>query len=129
MIQHRIMIRNWEEFAFGPQDPPNHLHVTIGPKGEIMIGAKAMREFGPYDWAVLLWDRWNGLIGIVPVKEQTQNAFPIVKKIKGEHRVIRAGRFCRFHKILPPRTTACKADIEEDGKLVLDLKATRVVRK
>ena len=123
------MFRNWEEFALGPKDPGDVLHVTLNKNGEIMIGARAARLFGLHKWAVLLWDRWNGLIGVAPLKERTENAFPIVPKRNGEHCVIRAGRFCRYYGIVMPRTTACKAEIDEDGTLVLDLKATRAIRK
>jgi len=123
------MFKNWEEFALGPKDPREEMHVTLNDKGEIMIGAKAAEKLGPHDWAVLLYDRWNGLIGIAPTKEKTENAFPIVNKIRGRHRVIRAGRFCRYYGIHMPRTTACKAELDDDGLLVLDLKATRAVRK
>ena len=70
----------------------------------------------------------DGLIGVAPVEEKTEHAFPIVKKIKRDHRVVRAGRFCWFHGIKMPRTTACMAEIDEDGTLVLELQATRAVR-
>ena len=123
------MMKNWEEFALGPKDPEEMLHVTLNENGEITIGARASKIFGPHDWAVLLWDRWNGLIGVAPTKAKTENAFPIVNRSKGRHRVIRAGRFCRYYGIAMPRTTACKAEIDDDGMLVLDLKATRAVRK
>ena len=123
------MFRNWEEFALGPKDPREEMHVTLNEKGEIMIGARAAQRFGPRDWAVLLYDRWNGLIGVAPSKERTENAFQVVNKANGQHRVIRAGRFCRYYGIRMPRTTACKAELDDDGTLVLDLKATRALRK
>lgn len=123
------MFRNWEEFALGPKDAREEMHVTLNQHGEIMIGAGTARRFGPHNWAVLLYDRWNGLIGIAPTNERSENAFPIVNKVKGQHRVIRAGRFCRYYGILMPRTTACKAALDDDGTLVLDLKATRALRK
>ena len=123
------MFRNWEEFAFGPKDPLEQMHVTLDRKGVIMIGARAARKFGPHNWAVLLYDKWNGLIGVAPVKEKTENAFPIRNKHRGDHRVILAGRFCRYYGIKLPQTTACMAEIDADGTLVLDLKATRAVRK
>ncbi len=123
------MFRNWEEFALGPKDVREEMHVTLDRKGVITIGARAARKFGPYEWAVLLYDKWNGLIGVAPVKAKTENAFPIVNKIKGHHRVIRAGRFCRYYGIKMPQTTACMAQLDEDGTLVLDLKATRAERK
>ena len=123
------MVKNWEEFALGPRDPREGLHVTVNDKGEIMIGAAAAEKLGPHDWAVLLYDRWNGLIGIATTRERAANAFPIVNKSKGRHRVIRAGRFFRYYGIFMPQTTACKAELDEQGLLVLDLKATRAVRK
>ena len=124
------MIKNWEEFALGPENRREQVHVTVNEKGEIMIGATASEMLGEqYDWAVLLYDRWNGIIGIAPIKERAANAFPIVKKSKGRHRVIRAGRFMRYYGIYMPQTTACKAELDEEGCLVLDLRATRAVRK
>ena len=123
------MFKNWEEFALGPKDRREDMHVTLNDKGEIMIGATAAERFGPHDRAVLLYDRWNGLVGVAPVNAGAENSFPIVNKSKGRHRVIRAGRFFRYYGIIMPRTTACKAEIDEEGVLVLDLKATRAVRK
>lgn len=123
------MIKNWEEFALGPKDGREEMHVTLNTHGEIMIGATAAERFGPHDRAVLLYDRWNGLVGIAPAAKPTENSFPIVNKSNGRHRVIRAGRFFRYYGIIMPRTTACKAEIDDEGVLVLDLKATRAVRK
>ena len=123
------MNKNWEEFALGPKDSREDMHVTLNDKREIMIGATAAERFGPHDRAVLLYDRWNGLIGVAPAKARTENSFPIIDKSNGRHRVIRAGRFFRYYEIIMARTTACKAEIDEEGVLVLDLKATRAVRK
>ena len=100
------MIKNWEEFALGPRDTRNEIHVTLNDKGEIMIGAAAARRFGPHDRAVLLYDRWNGLVGVAPANPRAENSFPIVSKSNGRHRVIRAGRFFRYYEIFMPRTTA-----------------------
>ncbi len=123
------MFNNWEEFALGPENRREEIHVTLNEKGEIMIGATAAERFKNFDWAVLLYDRWNGLIGIVPVKERTPNAFRLFEKSNGRHRVIRANRFCRYYGIFIPQTTACKAEFDEKGILSLDLRATRAVRK
>ena len=123
------MFKNWEEFALGPENRREAMHVTLNEKGEIMIGATAAERFGPHERAVLLYDRWNGLVGVAPAKAATANSFPIVDKINGRHRVIRAGRFFRYYGIVMPRTMACKAEIDDEGVLVLDLKATRAVRK
>ena len=123
------MFKKWEEFALGPRDRDNGLHVTLNEKGEIMIGAKAIDQFEECEWAILLFDRWNKFIGVAPSKTKTENAFPLVKKSKGRHRVIRAGRFCKYHGIRVQRTTACMAEIDEEGVLVLDLKLIRAAGK
>lgn len=123
------MFKNWEEFAIGPNNPREDMHVTVNDKGEIMIGATAAEKFGPHDWAVLLYDRWNGYVGVAPIEQKSANAFPIVNKSRGRHRVIRAGRFFRYHQIFMPRTTACKAELDDEGVLVLDLKATRASKR
>ena len=109
------MFKNWEEFALGPENRREQMYVTLNEKGEIMIGATAAERFGPHERAVLLYDRWNGLVGVAPAN--------------GRHRVIRAGRFFRYYGIVMPRTMACQAEIDDEGVLVLDLKATRAVRK
>ncbi len=106
------MIKNWEEFALGPRDTRNEMHVTLNDKGEIMIGAAAARRFGPHDRAVLLYDRWNGLVGVAPADPRAENSFPIVSKSNGRHRVIRAADFfaitrysCRAPPHAKPRST------------------------
>ena len=107
------MFRNWEEFALGPKDAREEMHVTLNQHGEIMIGAGTARRFGPHNWAVLLYDRWNGLIGIAPTNERSENAFPIVNKVKGQHRVIRgfAGiteYSCRERRHAKPNLTTAR---------------------
>ena len=80
-------------------------------------------------WKCLTDELDERFLGVAPAKERAANAFPIVNKINGRHRVIRAGRFFRYYGILMPRTTACKAELDDEGLLVLDLRATRAVRK
>lgn len=124
------MIKQWEEFPVGPKDVSTEMHVTLSPKGEIVIGAAAFERFGRPDLAVLLFDKVNSLIGVVPASSRAKNAYPLVAKTNARHRIIRANRFCRHYGIQVPRTVAFnKPEIDDEGVLVLDIKGTRVIGK
>ncbi len=124
-----MLIKQWEEFPVGPVDE-GELHVTINRKGEIVIGKRAFAELGKPDFAVLLMDRRNEFIGVVPVSSRVKNSYPLIQPTRGPHRTIRASRFCKHYGIYYERTTAFhKPKIDEDGVLVLDLKAGRVIGK
>src|ERR1043165_254592 len=115
------MSTQWEEFEFGPGDK-KELRVTLTRKGEITIGAVAVEAMGEPEAAVLLWDKAASRIGIkrAPVARAT-NAFPLLRHGKWRHRVIRASRFCRHHRIRVERTVAFQeVAIDDDGVLVLD---------
>lgn len=118
--------RRWEEFPVGPGLGGNNgsLRVTLNRKGEFMIGAKAYEAMGEPEAAVLLFDRRNETVGIAPAEKEAVNAYPMNKKTKGRHRVVRANLFCRHHLIFVPRTAAFgKAEIDQDGTLVLPLRS------
>jgi hypothetical protein len=118
--------RRWEEFALGPGKVGRDIHVTLDSNFNITLGARAARRFGIVDSVVMMFDKWNKIIGIVPAKHNAPNAFPLIRKPRGEHRVIRARSFCRYYGIQVVRTTAIKADINAQGVLELDLKFTRL---
>lgn len=117
--------RNWEEFPVGPATSINGggLRVTIDKKGAILIGAKAFEKMGEPNAAVLLFDQRNHTIGVAPAEPEVPNAYPMIAKTNCRHRIVRANQFCRHHGIYVPRTAAFgKAEIDEDGVLVLDLR-------
>lgn len=117
--------RFWEEFPVGATGERRRtdIWVTLSRKGEIMIGVSAYEKLGMPEAAVLLFDRRNHTIGVAPAKLDAVNAFPMVKKKVGRHRVLRANLFCRHHRIFVPRTAAFgKAEIDADGVLTLDLR-------
>lgn len=125
MIQHSMAERFWTEFPFGPSGSRNDddIWVTLSRKGEITIGTKAHIKLGEPEAAVLLVDKHNHSIGIAPCDPGAGNAFPLIKKKLGSHRVIRANLFCRHNGIFVERTAKFgKAEIDEDGVLVLDLR-------
>ena len=95
-----MIVKRWEEFTVGPRDVSAEMHVTLNRKGEIMIGAAAYEKYGRPEVAVLLHDRENKLIGVLPASSRAKNAYPLMgKKGRDKHRIIRANRFCRHYGI------------------------------
>ena len=126
MTEEEFMIQQWEEFPVGPGGEGDQmLHVTLSKKGEIMVGAAAFEKWGKPAAAVLLFDKINSVIGLLPVNARTENAYPLKEKMKGRHRVVRANRFCRHYGIKVDRTVAFnRPKIDGEGILILDLKET-----
>lgn len=123
-------IKKWEEFQVGPKDVSGEMHVTLNAKGEIVIGAAAFERFGRPEVAVLLFDKEQELIGVLPASSRAKNAYPLKGKKVGRHRTIRANRFCRHHGIRVAATMAFnKPEIDEEGVLVLDMNDARIVGK
>ena len=114
------MERNWEEFGDGPKDSKNCLHVTLGRKGVLMIGAVAFRALREPDAVVLLFDRETRVMGVRAAHIRAENAFPTKVKRRGSHRLVRAVRFCRHHGISVDRTARFRNAVFENGVLVLD---------
>ena len=114
----------------GSRDVSNEMHVTLNSKGEIMVGATAYERFGRPGGAVLLFDKVNSLIGIVPASTVAKNGYPMIEKKNARHRVLRANRFCRHFGLHVARTVAFdKPVIDEEGVMVLDITKTHVVGK
>lgn len=118
--------RQWEELRFGPEVSRDGegLRVTLSRKGEIMIGARAFELLGKPPAAILLYDERNKTIGVSPTQTDAVNGYPLIAKKGSRHRIIRASLFCRHNLIYLPRTAAFgTAHIDQDGVLVLDLRA------
>lgn len=121
------MVEQWEEFHAGPKNVESDLHVTMNSNGVILIGARAFEQMGKPDAAVLLFDKLNSKIGLMPSHERVENAYPMQSKGKHRHRVLRANRFCRHYGIKIDRTIEFpNAQINDEGVLILDLKTTTV---
>ena len=122
--------RKWEEFPVGPSGAVSGLHVSLNRKGEIVLGARTFRKFGEPEQISLHFESRLRLIGIISTTPKATNCYPLIEKKNGGHRVIRANLFCRHHGIAVSRTIAFNtAEIEDDGKLVLDLSDTRIVTR
>lgn len=117
------MSRNWEIFDIGPRDGDNNLHVTLGRKGNLMIGCAAFRRLGQPDAAMLMYERESGLIGVRGAHIRAEHAYPMKVPERGSHRVVRASRFCKHYGISVDQTVRFRMAVIEDGVLILDTKS------
>jgi hypothetical protein len=124
------IVRQWEVFQVGPGGDPEELHVTMGRKGEILIGAKAFEKMGKPEAVELLFDKVSSVIGLSPSSLRQANAYPCKQKPNAKYRIVRANRFCRHYGIKVDRTVRFnKPEIGSDRVLALDLRATTGVGK
>ncbi len=125
------MISHWEEFQAGPTLPlSERMHVTLNRKNVILLNGNIHAKLGHPTAVVLLFDKVNSIIGVNPAPETLPNAFPVKIKDRGRHRLIRATPFCQHYGIKMDTTTAfLTPEIEDEGVLRLDLKATTPLRR
>ena len=125
------MITHWEEFKLGPTVPADErLHVTLDRKGMILLNGNIHDRLGNPEAVVLLFDKVNSIIGINPASPNVPNAFKLKFRSRGRHRMIFAIPFCRHYGISVDHTTVfVDPQIDEDGVLRLDLKATTRARR
>ena len=125
------MISHWEEFKAGPTLPlTERIHVTLNRKNVILLNGNIHAKLGHPTAVVLLFDKVNSIIGVNPAPETLTNAFPVKIKDRGRHRLIRATPFCQHYGIKMDTTTVfLNPEIDDDGILHLDLKATTSLRR
>jgi len=114
------MRRNWDEFQgsenkFRREDP----HVTLSPKGVILMNRIAHQMFGEPSSVRLRYDRSNDSIALKPSDGTAHNDFSVKGK-SGINRVIHASPFCRHHRIMVDRTMVFNVVNVEDDMLVLE---------
>lgn len=125
------MVTHWEVFDAGPTRPANErMHVTLSKKNVLVLNGNIHERLGRPEGVVLMFDKVNSVIGVNPAPATLPNAFRVKPPTRGRHRVIHASPFCRHYGITIDNTTAfLKPEIDEDGVLRLDLKATTPVKK
>lgn len=125
------MISHWEEFQSGPTLPlDKRMNVTLSPKNIFYLNGNICDKLGNPEAVRLLFDKVNSLIGIDPAPASLPNAFPLKSKLGTKSRQIIATTFCKHYGIKVDNTTAfINTEIDENGVLRLDLKATTIVRR
>ncbi|MFN0278703.1 MAG: hypothetical protein ACKVRN_08880 [Pyrinomonadaceae bacterium] len=115
------MARRWEEFVDPGTSRIAELHVSMAPKGMVIVSHKAYEALGEPGHIVLLWESETDTIGLRPVPPRTTNAFRLYpSKRAGAYR-FHALRFLRKHDIRLEYTVRFPTATIEDGVLLLEL--------
>ena len=107
------------------------MHVTLSPRGVILINRKLFEAMGSPEAALLLYDERLQTIGVQPAARGDGYSFRVKHKENTSHRTIYTWPFCKSYKIFPQRTLFfTQPELDHNGVLVLDMhKAEEVVSK
>lgn len=123
------MRADWQEVLRGDVQPQySGIHVTMNPKGDIMMSRVTYQLLGEPPAFVILFDKVNNRIGLKPAALAARNAYPArsVNPRSGA-KMVRGHRMTRDYRIdLPQTVRFYDADIDDDGILILDLRTARV---
>ncbi|MGQ0542414.1 MAG: hypothetical protein ACT4O9_11285 [Blastocatellia bacterium] len=125
------MIRHWTRF----NGKPNHsnrdkVRITLNWKSSLMLNRTAFEAIGRPAAVELMFDRTYGIIGVMPIRTDAHNAFPVKPVLKGSYRRINAASFCLNFEICVEKTVMfLEPFINPDGVLELNLAKTMLVTR
>ena len=124
------MQAEWIEIKRGDVMPQySGMHVSLNPKGDIVMNSITYTKLGEPAAFLVLYDRVNNRIGLKPAASATRNAYPAIKSNR-TGRMVRGHRLLREQRIILPHTMQFdNADIDDDGILVLDLRTAKPSRR
>ncbi|MGE3466132.1 MAG: hypothetical protein AB7J13_04305 [Pyrinomonadaceae bacterium] len=121
---------NWIEIKRG--DVLAHsarLHVTLNPKGHIVMNRYTHLALGEPAAFSVLYDTKNNRIGLRPARKEAPNAYPVLRAHLNSA-MVRADRLLREQRVVLPLTVQFDdAEVDENGILVLDLRTANPSRR
>ncbi len=125
------MKADWIEIKRGDIMPQYAgIYATLNRKGTIVISRGTHELLGAPKAFLLLYDKANNRIGLKPAALTTRNAYPAGVTNRSGGKKIHAHRLLREQRIILPHTLQFdEADIDEDGILILDLRAAKPSRR
>ena len=121
---------DWIEIKRGDVMPQyTGMHVSLNPKGDIVMNSITYTKLGEPAAFLVLYDRVNNRIGLKPASMSARNAYPAIKSNR-TGRMVRGHRLLREHRIILPHTMQFdEAEIDQDGILILDLRTAKSSRR
>lgn len=105
-------------------------YVTLNQRGYIVFSRKTYERLGSPTAFLLYFDAVNNRIGLKPTSAGIRNAYPVAKYGKHGGKLVRAWRLMEEFGIELPGTLQFEnADVDEEGKLVLDLRTAKVSQR
>ena len=127
------MLNDWTEFKGSPMKVSmQYPWVTLGPKTDFYLNARALDLLGQPDAVRFFFDSARNTIGIRKETSIVVNSFPVKKETRGSGTAgrIEASPFCTAFNIKPPyRISFRDIHVDDDGIMILALTtATRIRR-
>lgn len=106
------------------------LYVSLNTVGSLTMSRVTHERIGAPDAVLILYDAINARLALRPIAPGSRNAYPLRKYGRRGGRIVRAFRLLTEFGIKPVDTIEfTHPKIDEDGQLVLDLKAIRISPK
>lgn len=124
------MAIHWDVFKGGATRPSNdRINVTLNKKNVLTINRFTAKLLGNPEAVILMFDKKESVIGVVPSNLRDKYAFAL--KPKGRvncNWVVNTAPFCRHFGIIIDRTEKFDdAELDDEGILRLDLRKTHNV--
>ena len=122
------MATHWEQFKGGPtKTPAEVVNISINSKNVMTFNRRALKLLNDAEAVLLLFDKKESVIGVIPSTHKNADAFPLHPKNTCNW-IINAAPFCRHFGIALDRTERFESpDFDNEGILRLDLKRTHNV--
>ena len=119
------MLNDWTEFKGSPMKVSmQYPWVTLGPKKDFYLNARALDLLGQPDAVRFFFDSARNTIGIRKETSMVVNSFPVKKETRGSGTAgrIEASPFCTAFNIKPPyRISFRDIHVDDDGIMILAL--------
>lgn len=123
------MARDWEEFDYRPKVVLSDLHVSIGPRGRMLIGKKVMERLNEPGAVMLFYCPDEKIIGVRPVHPRNPKAITLRSNGRDKYRLLPVVVFCQKYGIELGRTFVFDMPEIDSGTLLLDTKAVTYIGK
>lgn len=105
-------------------------YVTMNKRGYIVFSRKTYERLGSPSAFLLFFDAVNNRIGLKPTAAGIRDAYPVARYGKHGGKVVRAWRLMEEFGIeLPGTLQFDNADVDREGKLVLDLRTAKLSQR
>ncbi len=124
-----MAILHWETFKGGPTKPENQAFaITINHKKVLTLNKFTVKTLNNPEAVILMFDKKESVIGVVPSNMREKYAFPLKPKGGGLNFVVHTAPFCRHFNIRIDKTEKFDhPELDDQGVLRLDLKNTHDV--
>jgi hypothetical protein len=115
------MARKWEKFTEPGTARIAELHVSMQPKGTIMLSRRTHEAMECPTHVEMLWEEETSTIGLQSVPPRTLHAFRVYRMDARGNQRFHAQRFIDKHDIRIEQTVRFPTAAIEDGVLLLEL--------